>query len=283
MTRLALLTAITWFLVGCAGLPTPHPLAPAASIADMRDGHYDNNTFLVRPRKMSLNRVIESLYRVRTEVEFRLNADGRKMIKSMEGTAVALFGKYLLTVEHVVSLGQPTVATPVGRVTLAATKIGERTFLEHRGRRYPLERLVADKDVDVALFRLPPGLNLKSFPYRIGNSDDLEVGNYIYLIGNPMNFGINVREGIVSSLNAPRVITKVDSIAANAFMVSNGLNPGDSGTPVIAIRDGNYELVGLSQGSFVRSQRLGWVIRINTVLQRIRSSLGVQFASLSSP
>ncbi|HJM42995.1 MAG TPA: hypothetical protein QF870_06700, partial [Nitrospinota bacterium] len=84
----------------------------------------------------------------------------------------------------------------------------------------------------------------------------------------------NVRESIVSSLNAPRVITKVDPIAANAFMVSNGLNPGDSGTPVIAIRDGSYELVELSQGSFIRSQRLGWVIRINTVLQRIRSSLG---------
>ena len=201
----------------------------------------------------------------------------------MEGTAVALFGKYLLTVEHVVSLEKSTVTTPVGRVTLAATKIAERTFLEYRGKRYPLERLVSDKDVDVALFRLPPDLYLKSFPYRIGNSDHLEVGNYIYLIGNPMNFGINVREGIVSSLNAPRVITKVDSIAANAFMVSNGLNPGDSGTPVIAIRDGSYELVELSQGSFIRSQRLGWVIRINTVLQRIRSSLGVQSAALSRP
>ena len=72
----------------------------------------------------------------------------------MEGTSVALFGKYLLTVEHVVSLEKPTVATPVGRVTLAATKIAQRTFLEHRGRCYPLERLVADKYIDVALFRL---------------------------------------------------------------------------------------------------------------------------------
>lgn len=92
MTRLALLTAITWFLVGCAGLPTPQPFAPAASIADMRDGHYDNNTFLVRPRKMSLNRVIESLYRVRTEVEFRLNADGRKMKKAWKGRPLLCSG-----------------------------------------------------------------------------------------------------------------------------------------------------------------------------------------------
>ena len=142
---------------------------------------------------------------------------------------------------------------------------------------------MADKSIDVALFRLPPGLTLKSFPYRIGNSDDLEVGNYIYLVGNPMNFGINVREGIVSSLKAPRVVTEVDSIAANAFMVSNGLNPGDSGTPVIAIRDGEYELVGLSQGSFIRSQRLGWVIRINTVLRRIKTSLGSPLLALRHP
>ncbi|MDP6086077.1 MAG: hypothetical protein QGF68_08540 [Nitrospinota bacterium] len=92
MTRLALLTAITWFLVGCAGLPTPQSSTPAASIADMRDGHYDNNTFLVRPREMSLSRVIESLYRVRTEVEFRLNEDGRKLKKAWKARPLPCSG-----------------------------------------------------------------------------------------------------------------------------------------------------------------------------------------------
>jgi hypothetical protein len=53
-------------------------------------------------------------------------------------------------------------------------------------------------------------------------------------------------------------------------MVSNGLNPGDSGTPAIAIRDGKFELVGLTQGTFLRGQRLGWVLRINAIMEKIR-------------
>ena len=283
MKRLAVWTAIAWFLVGCGGLRTAPGPGSGASLSGMRDGHYDNNTFLVNLGAMSLSRIMESLHPVSTEVQFRSNEDGRVFKKSLKGTGVVLFGKYLLTVEHVVTLDRATVATPFGEVALPASKISERTFLEHGGKRYPLERLVADGDLDVALFRLPKGLGMRSFPYRIGNSDDLQVGNFVYLIGNPMNFGINVREGIVSSLKAPKVVTQVNSIAENAFMVSNGLNPGDSGTPVIAIRDGRYELVGLSQGSFIRSQRLGWVIRINTILRRIQALSGIRSAALDLP
>jgi len=280
MKRFVVWTFIAWLMVGCTGTPTKVQRYPAFSVPQSIDGRYDNNTFLVDSQAMSLSRIIESLYTVRTEVEFRLDASGQRVKKELKGTGVVLFGKFLLTVEHVTRLEYPIVTTPMGKVKVESTKVSERNFLEYNGESYPLERLVVDKKIDVALFRLPEGLHLISFPYQIGNSDDLEVGNFVYLIGNPMNFGINVREGIVSSLKAPNVVREVDSIAENAFMVSNGLNPGDSGTPVIAIRDGQYELVGLSQGSFIRSQRLGWVIRINTVLRRIQASMGTRVAVL---
>ncbi|MFQ5913928.1 MAG: trypsin-like peptidase domain-containing protein [Nitrospinota bacterium] len=283
MNRLAIWTAVALFLAGCAGFQTAAQPDPAVSVSAQRDGLYDNNTFLVNPQAMSLSRIMESLYSVRTEVQFRSDEDGRVFKKSLNGTGVVVFDKYLLTVEHVVSLDRVVVDTPFGEVPILASKVAEETYLEYRGKSYRLERLVTDRDVDVALFRLPQHLGLRSFPYRIGNSDDLEVGNFVYLIGNPMNYGINVREGIVSSLKAPKVINRVNSIADNAFMVSNGLNPGDSGTPVIAIRDGKYELVGLSQGSFTRSQRLGWVIRLKTLLRRIQVSFGNQLAALDYP
>ncbi|MBI2881512.1 MAG: serine protease [Candidatus Tectomicrobia bacterium] len=280
MKRLAIWTAIAWFVVGCAGVQSASPPVPSPPLPSMRDGHYDNNTFLVNPQRMNLARIIESLYPLHTEVKFRFGEEGKVLNLSLKGTGVALFGKYLLTVEHVISVENATLTTPFGEVALRATKVDERTYLEPAGRSYPLERLVVDKNVDVALFRIPAEIHLRSFPYRIGNSDDLQVGNFVYLIGNPMNFGINVREGIVSSLRAPQAVSQVNSVAENAFMVSNGLNPGDSGAPVIAIRDGDYELVGLSQGSFTSSQRLGWVIRVNTILRRIQASLGIQLAAL---
>ncbi|QQG45965.1 MAG: trypsin-like peptidase domain-containing protein [Candidatus Niyogibacteria bacterium] len=266
--RFSVVLASLLVISGCTGARSTTTPTSSPPLLFMHDGQYDYNTFLVNPRRMNLTRIIESLYSLRTEVKFR-GEEGKVLNRSLRGTGIALFGKYLLTVEHVVSVENAAITTPLGEVALRATKVDERTYLEHGGRSYALERLVADKNVDVALFRIPAELRLKSFPYRIGNSDDLQVGNFVYLIGNPMNFGVNVREGIVSSLRAPQAVSLVNSVARNAFMVSNGLNPGDSGAPVIAIRDGDYELVGLSQGSFTKAQRLGWVIMMEVIKNRL--------------
>jgi len=57
-------------------------------------------------------------------------------------------------------------------------------------------------------------------------------------------------------------------------MISNGVNPGDSGTPVIAIRDGQYELVGLSQGIFANTQSLSWALKINPIVSKLKEQVG---------
>lgn len=275
MKRITVFAFVAFFITGCVsgGISPPTSTASAISSASVlalaRDGHYDNNTFLVNPQRMNLDRAMESLYPIRTVLRFKLEGGLKVWERSIKGTGIALFGKYLLTVEHVVSVEKAS-ATPYKDMAFKVMKMDERTYLEYGGRSYALERMVVDEEKDVALFRIPEGLKLKSFPYRIGNSDDLRVGNFVYLIGNPMNFGINVREGIVSSLKTPKAVSLVNSVAQNAFMVSNGLNPGDSGAPVIAIRDGNPELVGLAQGSFTASQRLGWVIGINVVTRLLK-------------
>ncbi len=84
-----------------------------------------------------------------------------------------------------------------------------------------------------------------------------------------MNYGINVREGIVSAMMAPDAISSILFRFENAFMISNGINPGDSGTPVIAVRDGQYELEGLSQGFFTSAQNLSWAIKINPIINKL--------------
>ena len=164
-----------------------------------------------------------------------------------------------------------------------ARKKKQETYIVVNGEEHLLRALVRDRNADIALFRLPDELQLPSFPYNIGNSDDLKIGNFIYVVGNPLNMGFNVREGIVSNLRAPEVIHTTNALPDNTFMVSNGLNPGDSGTPAIAIRDGAFELVGLTQGTFLRGQRLGWILRINAIMDRIRPHVGpVQTAHSSS-
>jgi hypothetical protein len=239
----------------------------------MLDGMYDNNPILVNQRVMQIKRIIDSVYFLHTDTEFRLE-DGEIFTAELDAAGVLILDRYILTVNHAVSQDslQVEMLTPVGMQSMEvpAEKLSEKTYLKLGDRRIGLEEIVKGKEDDIAIFRVPDDVQLTSFPYKIGNSDELQVGNFIYVIGNPMNYGINVREGIVSAMMAPEAIAAVLPRFENAFMISNGVNPGDSGTPVIAIRDGNYELVGLSQGIFTNAQNLSWAIKINPIINKLK-------------
>ena len=238
----------------------------------MIDGKYDNNPILVNQRSMQIQRIIDSVYFLHTDTEFKLE-DGEVITAELDSAGVLILDRYILTVNHAVchdSL-QVEMLTPMGvqSIDVPAKKLAEQTYLNLHGTRIRLEEVTKGKDDDIAIFRVPDDLQLNSFPYGIGNSDELQVGNFLYVIGNPMNYGINVREGIVSSMMAPEAIATILPHYENAFMISNGVNPGDSGTPVIAIRDGKYELVGLSQGIFTNAQNLSWAIKINAIIHKL--------------
>jgi S1-C subfamily serine protease len=244
----------------------------------MVDGMYDNNPILVNQRLMHIQRIINSVYFLHTDTEFKLE-DGEVITAELDGAGVLVFDRYILTVSHAVSHAslQVEMLTPMGIQTIdvPADKLSEQTYLNLNGSRIRLEEVVKGKEDDIAIFKVPDGLQLNSFPYEIGNSDELQVGHFIYVIGNPMNYGINVREGIVSSMVAPEAIAAILPRFENAFMISNGVNPGDSGTPVIAIRDGQYELVGLSQGIFTNAQNLSWAIKINPILNKLKDGMEI--------
>ena len=254
--RAAILFAL--LLAGCAS----NAVQPTVG-ALQEDGRYDNNSYLVDFSKMKLSRIASSVVELITRTTF-LIPDGTRMQHELKGSGVVV-GRFILTVEHVVTLHELKIQTPTGVLEPPGKKVEEVTYLRWGGGVHDLKVMYRNKDDDIALFELPLGVSPPSYPYEVGDSDDLRMGNYVYVVGNPMNLGINVREGIVSALIAPDQISHIDAKGENAFMVSNGLVSGDSGTPVIAIRDGRFELVGLSQGTFIGNTRLGWVIRINAI------------------
>lgn len=216
----------------------------------------------------NLENIVGSVYFLKSRTKFK-KMDGELAEDESQGLGVALGKNLILTVDHVVSNYELVSYTPFGTVAEPAEKVSEATYMVFEGREQELEALLRNKEADVALFRAPKDLKLKPFLYPIGDSDQLRVGNYIYLIGNPLSMGLNVREGIVSSLRAPKLVESIMVDPKTVFMLSNGLNPGDSGGPVIAVRNGRYELVGLSQGTFVVSQRMGWALKINFVMDMI--------------
>jgi serine protease Do len=125
------------------------------------------------------------------------------------------------------------------------------------GEEYEAEVVGADPKTDVAVIKIKPR---KALPVvRLGDSDALEVGDWVIAIGNPFGLAETVTAGIVSAKG--RVIGAGpydDFIQTDA-----SINPGNSGGPLVNTRG---EVVGINTAIFSRSGGsvgIGFAIPIN--------------------
>ena len=104
-------------------------------------------------------------------------------------------------------------------------------------RRFEAEVLGSDAGTDIALLRIEAdGLTA----LRIGDSDALEVGDFVIAIGNPFGLGQTVTSGIVSALGRSGINVEgyEDFIQTDA-----SINPGNSGGALVNLHG---ELVGIN-------------------------------------
>lgn len=221
--------------------------AETTSYIPRPDGLYDNNNFFVDPEQNGMEKAIGAVAEIFVEAVYQ-GAGETELKKMANGTGVVVGKGYVLTLAHVLSTPDFYVRSFDPTRPGLWPKKHEEFFLVKNGQKYVLGMVFLDKENDIALLRLPDDSVLKPFPYPFGNSDDLMLGNMIYVIGSPLKLGINVREAIVSSFYPPEIISKTGVKRENVFMISRASSPGDSGSPVVAIRDGRYEIVGLLQG-----------------------------------
>ncbi|HEV3029348.1 MAG TPA: trypsin-like peptidase domain-containing protein, partial [Planctomycetota bacterium] len=115
----------------------------------------------------------------------------------------------------------------------------------HSGKQYTAKQVCTDALGDLTLFKIDVGDEKFSF-IQLGDSDKLEMGQYVIACGNP--FGITMRDadlkmyptitlGIVSAMHRNQQ-TYFDCIQTDA-----AVNPGNSGGPLVTL-DG--KLVGIN-------------------------------------
>jgi serine protease Do len=133
------------------------------------------------------------------------------------------------------------------------------------GKEYDAKVVGKDGKTDIALIRI----NARSgLPVAImGDSDKLEVGDWVVAIGNPYGLDHTVTMGIVSAKG--RVIGQGpydDFIQTDA-----SINPGNSGGPLFNLKG---EVVGISSAIFSGGQGIGFAIPIKiakTLLPQLKS------------
>ncbi len=102
---------------------------------------------------------------------------------------------------------------------------------------------------------------------KIGNSDEMVVGEGVVAIGNALGYGQSVTSGIISALN--REILTESGETGNFMQTDAAINPGNSGGALLNMRG---ELVGINSDKLSGSavEGMGYAIPINEAEPIIR-------------
>ncbi len=156
--------------------------------------------------------------------------------------------------------------------------------------KYPAKVLAKDPLIDMAILKIEGN----KFPcLKLGNSDNLELGESVIAVGNPLGeFEDTLSSGIISGLS--RKITAYngfDSKSTNLkglIQTDAAINPGNSGGPLV---DMNGEVVGINTAMIMGAENIGFALPINYIkddLKEVRKEgkikrpyLGVKYILLN--
>jgi serine protease Do len=163
--------------------------------------------------------------------EFKRQSLGSGFIINKEG--------YILTNYHVIENATEII------VSLSAGK-----------KEYKAKAVGQDPKLDIALIKIAPDEELPVA--AVGDSDGLQIGEWVVAIGNPFGLGGSVTAGIVSQKGRIIGAGPYD----NFIQTDASINPGNSGGPLFNIRG---EVVGINTAIIAGGQGIGFATPINMV------------------
>jgi serine protease Do len=154
-----------------------------------------------------------------------------------------------------------------------------------------------DKATDIAVIKIHTDTPLPTV--KLGNSDGVQVGDWVLAIGEPFGLSETVSAGIISAKG--RSIDEggdANGVAKNEFQkflqTDAAINPGNSGGPLVNMAG---QVIGMNTAIFTQSagnEGIGFAMPSNTIIaiynqligpdhKVVRGSIGVQFqAAMSS-
>ena len=125
-----------------------------------------------------------------------------------------------------------------------------------------------DPSTDLAVLRIEDGGNLPSV--RFGNSDLVQVGEWVLAVGNPFRLTSTVTAGIVSALGRQVNIIE-DSFSIEDFIQTDAaINPGNSGGALVNL---DAELVGIATAIATETgsyEGYGFAVPVNLMERVVR-------------
>jgi serine protease Do len=157
------------------------------------------------------------------------------------------------------------------------------------GRAMKAEVKGRDRHTDVAVLQLVDAGELQALP--LGDSDGIEVGDWVVAIGNPFGLSHTVSAGILSGKGRTKDDVKgLDPSGYFNFLQTDAaINQGNSGGPLLNLRG---EVVGINTAIRANANNIGFAIPINMVKELLpilvkdgkitRSALGISVRELDT-
>lgn len=128
---------------------------------------------------------------------------------------------------------------------------------------YKGQVLGSDPRSDLAVLQIDVRRKLPEI--RMGNSDDMMIGETVIAIGNPFGLSHTVTTGVVSALD--RSVRTEERIYRHFIQTDASINPGNSGGPLLNIEG---DLIGINTAVYQKAQGIGFAIPINKAKRIVR-------------
>jgi S1-C subfamily serine protease len=154
---------------------------------------------------------------------------------------------YILTNQHVIADADEIEVTVVGY-----------------NKPFKAKLLGSSYELDLAVIKIDGDNNFPTL--KIGNSDEVHMGDWVIAIGNPYGFDHTITVGVLSSNE--REISITDSSGTRNYQhllqTDASINPGNSGGPLLNL---NGEVIGINTAVSAQAQGIGFAIPSSTILE----------------
>ena len=138
----------------------------------------------------------------------------------------------------------------------------EITVALESNREYQAELIGVDKLTDLALIKIDPPKEIELTASMLGNSDSVQVGEWVIAVGNPYGFDRSVSFGIVSGKGRVLNVPSLTPLINDFIQTDAAIAPGSSGGPLVNLRG---EVIGINSRGVGRTQ--GFTIPINIAIE----------------
>ena len=191
-------------------------------------------------------------------------------ISKLKNTGASIFSK---NNESELGLGTGFIITEDGYIIsnehVTGSKYSKCYITLENGNIYDGSVVWSDSDLDLSIIKI----NAKNLEFlKLGDSDNIRVGESIYAIGNPIGFEFRrtVTSGIISAKKRTIKIEEEDksSYMTDLIQTDATINPGNSGGPIIYP---NGKVIGVNTVKITSAEGIGFAIPINIIKPIVNS------------